>query len=194
MAKYTFFLIPLLLMAGACSGGQSRQKAAAEPESSASLPQADEDEIMIQLSAWLVAGPQTQAERDQNLIVNYAIENVIPLERSASGLFYRILDPGEGELLKWGDYISAHYKGYFLDGQVFDSSYRRSKPIEFYIGNMIPGWNEGLQLIRPGGKILLLIPSGLAYGEKGFPDGKGGFLAPPNTVLAFEVEVLERLK
>ena len=149
---------------------------------------------MLQLSAYLLANPQSQAEKDQNLIANYAIEKLIPLERTASGLFYRILSPGSGDMLKWGDYISANYKGYFLDGQVFDSSYRRNKPIEFYIGNMVQGWNEGLQMLRPGGKILLFLPSALGYGEKGLSDGKDGYLVPPDTVLAFEVEVIEKLK
>ena len=74
---------------------------------------------------------------------------------------------------------------------MFDSSYRRDKPLRFYIGNMIPGWNEGLQLIAPGGRIQLFVPSALGYGEKGLPDGKDGFLVPPDTPLVFEVEVIE---
>ena len=197
MIKNRTFLFLSLLLFYACSNNSnnssnsSREQA---PEASPTIPAVEEDEVILQLSSYLIASPQNQAERDQNTITNYAIDKLIPLERTASGLFYHILDTGAGELLQWGDYISAHYKGYFLDGQVFDSSYRRDKPLEFYIGNMVPGWNEGLQLIRPGGKILLLIPSALGYGEKGFPDGKGGFLVPPNTVLAFEVEVLEKLK
>jgi FKBP-type peptidyl-prolyl cis-trans isomerase len=148
----------------------------------------------MQLSPYLIGDPSSLAEKEQNTIINYAIDRLIPIKKSDTGLFYQVLEPGEGDFLKWGDYVSAHYKGYFLDGQIFDSSYRRDQPLEFYIGNMVPGWNEGLQLLKPGGKILLLLPSALAYGEKGFPDGKEGYLVPPNQILAFEVEVLEKLK
>ena len=154
----------------------------------------DEDAAILQLSSYLIGTPSNLAEEEQNIIVNYAIDNIIPLEQTNTGLFYRIISEGEGEPLKWGNYIRVHYKGYFLDGKVFDSSYRRDKPLDFYIGNMVSGWNEGLQLISPGGKIQLFLPSALAYGEDGFPDGKDGFIVPPNTILAFEIEVLELLK
>ena len=184
-----FTLFALFNSCGEKPAKQPEQDAVAET-APAPTTAAEEDAIVLQLSAYLIANPQSQAEKDQNEIANYAIENVLPLERTASGLFYQILHPGEGQLLQWGDYITAHYQGYFLGGQVFDSSHRRKKPLEFYIGNMVAGWNEGLQLLRPGGKIRLLVPAALAYGEKGFPDGRGGFLVPPNTVLAFEVEVL----
>ncbi len=191
------FLLPIALLLSACGpsspGGDSSGANAGSGEAPvAEAP--DEDQVLLQLSAYLIGEPESQAEEDQNAIINYAIEKAIPLQRSRSGLFYRILEEGQGEQLEWGDYVSAHYKGYFLNGRVFDSSYRREKPIQFYIGNMVDGWNEGLQLIRPGGKILLLIPSHLAYGEEGFPDGKEGFIVSPNTPLAFEVEVLEKLK
>lgn len=183
----------LLIACDGNAGEKAGQKAQATQQEDA-LPKVDEDQAILQLSAYLVAEPQNQIEEDQNAIVNYAIDELIPLERSRSGLLYRILEEGEGEKLKWGDYISVHYKGYFLDGQVFDSSYRRDRPLQFYIGNMIPGWNEGLQLIAPGGRIQLFVPSPLGYGEKGLPDGKDGFLVPPDTPLVFEVEVLEKLK
>jgi FKBP-type peptidyl-prolyl cis-trans isomerase FkpA len=194
MLRTIAFLSLGLLLCSRC-GPQAEKAQDKNPaeEAAASVPALDEDAVVLQLSGYLLAKPQGQAETDQNEIANYAIENVLPLERTASGLFYQILQPGQGELLEWGDYLRAHYRGYFLDGQVFDSSYRRNKPLEFYLGNMIAGWNEGLQLLRPGGKIRLLVPSSLAYGEQGLPDGKGGFLVPPNAVLAFEVEVLEKL-
>ena len=196
MKKAILFLSTFSLFLSACGGNSGKdttQQAQAAPQDQAA-ERVDEDQAILQLSSYLIAEPQNQAEKDQNAIVNYAIDELIPLERTNSGLLYRILDEGEGEKLKWGDYISAHYKGYFLDGKVFDSSYRRDKPLQFYIGNMVPGWNEGLQLIAPGGRMLLLVPSPLGYAEKGLPDGKEGFLVPPNTPLIFEVEVLEKLK
>lgn len=185
-------LIVLLLawVAFSCGGGgpSADQRAAEEvPES----PAVNEDEAILQLSAFLNANPATQAEVQENAIVNYAIDEIIPLKRAPSGLFYRILEEGEGEPLEWGDYVTAHYKGYLLDGQVFDSSYRKERPMQFYIGNMIDGWNEGLQLIKPGGSIQLFVPSALGYGEQGVPDGKDGYVIPPDTPLVFEVQVLE---
>ena len=196
MKKAILLLLSLTLLLAACGGnaGETANRTNQETQQEEAPPPVDEDQAIFQLSAYLVADPQNQMEEGQNAIVNYAIDQLIPLERTRSGLLYRILEPGEGEKLQWGDYISVHYKGYFLDGRVFDSSYRRDKPLQFYIGNMIPGWNEGLQLIASGGKIQLFLPSPLGYGEKGLPDGKEGFLVPPDTPLAFEVEVLERLK
>ena len=188
------FFAALLAACGGHAGEKGSRREATEKQAEEATPPVDEDQAVLQLSSYLIAEPQNQAETDQNAIVNYAIDELIPLERTRSGLLYRILEEGESDKLKWGDYISVHYKGYFLDGRVFDSSYRRDKPLKFYIGNMIPGWNEGIQLIGPGGRVQLFLPSPLGYAEKGLSDGKEGFLVPPNTPLVFEVEVLERLE
>lgn len=192
MNKILCLLLSLSLIFIACGHDKGHQ--AQSPLQEELATPIDEDQTILQLSAFLIAEPKNQAEEDQNAIVNYAIDELIPLERTRTGLLYRILEAGEGEKLQWGDYITAHYQGYFLDGRVFDDSRRRDKPLQFYIGNMIPGWNEGLQLIAPKGRIQLMVPSPLAYGEKGMPNGKEGFLVPPNTPLVFEVEVLEKLK
>jgi FKBP-type peptidyl-prolyl cis-trans isomerase FkpA len=185
-------LLSLLLSIG-CANDAPKDKDRTT-QSETAPPPVDEDAAILQLSSYLIATPANLAEEQQNTIVNYAIDNIIPLEQTNTGLFYRIISAGEGAPLKWGNYIRVHYKGHFLDGKVFDSSYRRDKPLDFYIGNMVSGWNEGLQLISPGGRIQLFLPSALAYGEDGFPDGKDGFIVPPNTILAFEIEVLELLK
>lgn len=185
------FLLFIALTLADCSGrGNGKEARQTEELAIADVPEVDEDEAIMQLSAYLIAEPATLAEEQQNAIVNYALDEIIPLQRARSGLFYRILDPGKGQPLEWGDYVSAHYKGYLLDGQAFDSSYRKGRPIKFYIGNMIDGWNEGLQLIREGGRIQLFVPSQLGYKERGVPDGKDGYLIPPDTPLVFEVEVL----
>ena len=110
------------------------------------------------------------------------------------GLFFLIEEEGEGDLLKWGDKISANYKGQFLDGKVFDSTDSKGEPMSFFIGNMIDGWNEGLQLLRPRGKAIFLVPSALAYGEDGLKDRKERSIIPENTVLRFDIEVVEKLK
>jgi FKBP-type peptidyl-prolyl cis-trans isomerase FkpA len=186
----TLLLLAVFLMN--CSGGADRDtkvQESSEPSEPAA-PTFNEDEAILQLSAYLIAEPASLAEQQQNAIVNHAIDEIIPLQRTNAGLFYRILDQGSGQPLEWGDYVTAHYKGYLLNGKVFDSSYRKERPMKFYIGNMIKGWNEGLQLVNEGGRIQLFIPSRLGYGEKGVADGKDGYLIPPDTPLVFEVEVL----
>ncbi len=188
------FSLLLLLSATAC---QNRPEAGQESQTGVfqdTVPAAEEDAVMLQLSAYLIADPATQADTQQNRIINYAIDELIPLQQTSSGLFYRILEEGEGEPIEWGDYLAAHYKGYFLNGEVFDSSYPKGKPMEFYVGNMIKAWNEGLQLLSPGGRMLLIAPAGLAYGAEGVPGKNGQYIVPPNEPLVFELEVIERLK
>lgn len=131
--------------------------------------------------------------RDRNTIIGYALEHLLDVHAAPSGLYYEVFNEGEGEKLQWDDYISAQYIGYFLDGRVFANTYQRNEPFKFYLGNMIPAWREGLTMLAPGGKIRLLAPSDLGYGAEGLNTSKGIVLIPPHEVLAFEVEVLERL-
>jgi FKBP-type peptidyl-prolyl cis-trans isomerase FkpA/FKBP-type peptidyl-prolyl cis-trans isomerase FklB len=90
-----------------------------------------------------------------------------------------------GPFLIQDEEIKMNYKGYFLDGKVFDSSYLRGQPIKFKIGTKISGWNIGLTRFKSKGKGKLLIPSRFAYGEKGVEG-----LIPPNTPLIFDIEVI----
>ena len=177
----TRLLFLSLLFLAACTSKPTPQHNVAVQKS------ADEDQLLFSLASELISNPTTQAEKDKNTIINYVMDQGIEVQATPSGLYYQIIETGEGELAKWGDWVTAHYKGYTLDGKVFDTSYKRGKPFEFYIGNMISGWNEGMELLRPGAKALFLIPSALAYGEKGYQ--KGNIL--PNTVLAFEVELIK---
>ncbi len=105
-----------------------------------------------------------------------------------SGLQYRVLKKGTGKKPKSKSKVKVHYKGTLIDGSEFDSSYKRNKPAEFPVNGVIKGWQEALTLMKEGGKWELFIPSGLAYGEQGRPK------IPPNSVLVFEVELLEILK
>ena len=146
----------------------------------------NEDDLLFSIAGELIANPRTQAEKDKNTIINYILDKGIELQATESGLYYQMIEEGTGKNAEWADWVKVNYKGYTLDGKVFDSSYKKGRPIEFYIGNMIAGWNEGLQLMKPGGKAFFVVPSGLAYGEKGFAK-----IIPPNTTLAFEVELLE---
>jgi cyclophilin family peptidyl-prolyl cis-trans isomerase len=104
-----------------------------------------------------------------------------------SGLRYKILNKSNGDSPIKGDKVKVHYKGMLIDETVFDSSYKRNQPIEFNvgIGQVIPGWDEGIMLLKKGEKAKFVIPSNLGYGETG-----AGGVIPPNATLIFEVELL----
>ncbi len=104
---------------------------------------------------------------------------------TASGLQYEVIKEGEGPKPTAEDVVEAHYHGTLLDGTVFDSSVERGKPFSFELGGVIPGWQEGIQLMSVGAKYKFYIPSNLAYGER----GAGGMIGP-NETLIFEVELL----
>jgi len=106
------------------------------------------------------------------------------VKSTASGLQYLHLVEGEGGMPTAADTVEVHYVGTLLDGTEFDSSIKRGQPATFGLGQVIPGWTEGLQLMRVGGKTRFFIPSDLGYG----PGGTRGI--PPNSVLVFEVELL----
>jgi FKBP-type peptidyl-prolyl cis-trans isomerase len=121
-------------------------------------------------------------------IAEYLKNNNITTAPTASGLYYVETVKGKGPKPEAGDTVRVHYTGRFLDGKVFDSSLD-TEPIEFNvgIGMVIPGWDEGIQMMNEGGKAKLIIPSNLAYGEGGVGDG----LIPPYTPLVFEVELVK---
>ena len=102
-----------------------------------------------------------------------------------SGLQYKIIKPGTGATPKPEDTVVCHYKGTFLDGKEFDSSYSRNEPASFPVQGVIAGWTEALQLMKVGAKWQLTIPGELAYG----PQGRPGI--PANAVLLFDIELLE---
>jgi len=103
----------------------------------------------------------------------------------ADGLQYRILKAGTGPTPKPTDKVVVNYKGTFIDGTEFDSSYRRGQPLVIPVNGVIRGWSEALQLMKVGSRWQLFIPSQLAYGPRGAPPAIG-----PNETLIFEVELL----
>ncbi len=104
-----------------------------------------------------------------------------------SGLKYQVLKKGTGTVSpKPTDTVKVHYQGTLLDGTVFDSSIQRGEPISFPLNAVIPGWTEGLQLMKVGDKFKFQIPPNLAYGAESPPGSK----IPPNSTLVFEVELL----
>ena len=108
------------------------------------------------------------------------------VKTTKSGLLYKIENAGKGEAIKATDTVKVHYTGKLPNGKVFDSSVERGQPVEFQLNQVIPGWTEGLQLVKKGGKIQLVIPPSLGYGKQG-----AGASIPPNSTLIFDVEVLD---
>ena len=129
---------------------------------------------------------QNKEAGEKFLAENKTKEGVITTE---SGLQYKVEKEGTGEKPTAADRVKVHYTGTLLDGTKFDSSVDRGEPAEFGVSQVIRGWTEGLQIMPAGSKYIFWIPSDLAYGERG-----AGQDIKPNSVLKFEVELLEVIK
>lgn len=109
-------------------------------------------------------------------------------DKTESGLRYKMIQEGSGAKAEKGKTVSVHYEGSLTNGQVFDSSYSRNQPIDFAlgVGQVIPGWDEGIALLKIGDKARFVIPSQLAYGSAG-----AGGVIPPDATLIFDVELMD---
>lgn len=111
------------------------------------------------------------------------------VKETASGLQYIVEKEGTGAQPTAEDEVTVHYTGKLLDGTVFDSSVNRGEPATFPLNRVIPGWTEGVQLMKEGAKYTFFIPSDLAYGPQGIPNA-----IPPHSTLIFEVELIKVIK
>ena len=111
------------------------------------------------------------------------------VKSTASGLQYVVEKEGEGAQPTAEDEVTVHYTGKLLDGTVFDSSVNRGEPATFPLNRVIPGWTEGVQLMKEGAKYTFFIPSDLAYGAQGVPN-----VIPPHSTLIFDVELIKVVK
>ncbi|ERT13553.1 FKBP-type peptidyl-prolyl cis-trans isomerase [Photorhabdus temperata] len=105
--------------------------------------------------------------------------------KSKTGLLYKIEKEGSGKKPAASDTVVVNYQGALIDGKEFDSSYKRNEPLSIRLDGVIPGWTEGLQNVKKGGKIKLVIPPELAYGKAGVPG------IPANSTLVFDIELLD---
>jgi len=152
----------------------------------------DEEKVKADFSAQMQAeqAKKQAAMADQNskaeeafLSKNKSQKGVVT---TAPGLQYQVLKEGTGAAIKENDRVKVHYRGTLIDGTEFDSSYARNQPAVFDVAGVIPGWTEGLKLMKFGGKYRLWVPSKLAYGARG-----AGRAIGPNSLLIFDVEPLE---
>ncbi len=128
------------------------------------------------------AGDKNLKEGESFFKENGAKKGVVTTQ---SGLQYTVLQEGTGPSPKSTDTVTVNYRGTLLDGTEFDSSYKRGQPVTFEVSHIIPGWIEGLQLMKAGGKYRLFVPAKLAYGERGAGQAIG-----PNAALIFDVELI----
>lgn len=129
-----------------------------------------------------------EKEMEERISIDkYVADNKLNPITTESGLKYVLYNEGTGQQATTGKIVKVHYTGKLLDGTVFDSSYDRGTPFEFALGEglVIRGWDEGIALLKEGGKALLIIPSYLGYGEY----GAGGIIKPFSPLL-FEVELI----
>jgi len=162
---------------------------------STETPLLDEAESTMTIRSYITQQQTAQAQKQQKM----AQENLIASEEwlesnkseegiqvTESGLQYKVIEEGSGAAPGPEDRVKVHYEGKTIDGNIFDSSLQRGEPIVFGVNQVIPGWTEGLQLMKEGAKYMLYIPPGLGYGVRGAGQDIG-----PNQALIFEVQLIE---
>lgn len=144
-------------------------------------------EAMMKLQEKARAKVQAEGEKNKAAAQEFLNKHKTEadVKTTASGLQYKVIKEGSGKSPTQDDIVKVHYTGTLITGEKFDSSVDRGTPAEFPVGGVIPGWTEALKLMKTGEKWKLVIPPELAYG----PEGRPGI--PPNSVLVFDVELLE---
>ncbi|MFP6801853.1 MAG: FKBP-type peptidyl-prolyl cis-trans isomerase [Pseudomonadales bacterium] len=192
-------LIPvaLLLLAGCSETQETSQPQVAQEQPQSQQMQASQTVSQPEVAAepGLAEQELTQQELTQTELVQhdpgqaylYINAQKPGVKVMPSGLQFEIIESGEGRSPLATSNVVTHYHGTFVNGDVFDSTVDRGAPTEFPVNRVIAGWTEALQMMKEGDKWRLVLPPEIAYGEK----GAAGGLIPPNTVLVFEVELIE---
>lgn len=129
----------------------------------------------------------TSAAEDDAKMQAYISANGINATKHGSGLYYQIIEPGSGTTPTLNSQVTVKYSGRFTNNAVFDQSDSQ----QFFLGQLIPGWQIGIPLIAKGGKIKLIIQPSLAYGCEDVKDRNGNTVVPGNSVLVFDIELLD---
>ncbi|MBL0175062.1 MAG: FKBP-type peptidyl-prolyl cis-trans isomerase [Ignavibacteria bacterium] len=175
--------IDVALLSSAIKAVLTGGKTALNEEQAGQVVISYQQEIMAKQEAERkISGEKQSAEGAKFLAENKKKDGVKVTE---SGLQYKVITEGTGEIPKSTDKVKTHYTGKLIDGTEFDSSVKRGEPATFPVTGVIKGWTEALQMMKVGSKWMLYIPSDLAYGERG-----GGSVIPPNATLVFEIELL----
>jgi FKBP-type peptidyl-prolyl cis-trans isomerase FklB len=140
------------------------------------LAEKKEAEFKMESTANLEVGDKFQQQ--------YKVQKDV--KTSDSGLMYKVVKKGDGEMPKDTDSVTVHYEGKLVNGKVFDSSYERGQPVTFQVTQVIPGWTEALKMMKKGAEWEVVIPPQLAYGEQG-----AGGLIGPNQTLVFKIELID---
>lgn len=177
--KWFCFVLILGLASCQTAEKETAEKPAAKTEVKTQKP-AESQRVAAQKS------PADQLAADKQLIQNYVTNNGLKGQFTDSGIFYTIEKDGSGANPSINSQVTCHYKGTLLSGKQFDSSYDRGQPATFALTRVIKGWQEGIPLLKKGGKGKFIIPSGLAYGAQ----NRGPSL-PANSVLIFDVELID---
>lgn len=145
------------------------------------------NEFQAEMQAKMKKEPNPEADGNKKTGQDFLAENKkrAGVIETPSGLQYEVITEGSGQSPTATDKVTTHYTGKLIDGKVFDSSVERGQPIQFPVNGVIKGWTEALQLMKPGAKYKLYIPSDLAYGDGGAPPN-----IPPGATLIFDVELI----
>ena len=142
--------------------------------------------LLIIVTVLILASCKTYSDEELNRfdeqIELYLEKKSIECKRSSSGLYYKIIEPGEGKTIQYRDHVSFTYKGTLLDGTVFDD---QKEPVEFEVSALIGAWKEIMLELKKGGKAYLISPPQLGYGSHHLDD------IPENSILIFEMEVVD---
>lgn len=168
----------MLLVAGVSSCKDSK-KAAADEAAEATVVETAASDDTVDMSEYTEGFFTSDANKSETASdTTYAV--------TSTGLKYAIVKEGTGAAPTATDNVTVHYTGRLTDGTVFDSSVQRGEPATFPLQAVIPGWTEGLQLMKEGGATVFFIPAALAYGENGVPG-----VIPANAELIFEVQLIK---